>query len=369
MTPSEISVEQLRQLLSRQQPVTILDIRPFAEWSEWSIPGSLHLDAYDDLKAGRASAVDTADLPAGQPVVTVCGAGKTSQLAAERLRRRGIEALSLVGGMQAWSLAWNYAEIPNLDHGARVLQIRRTGKGCLSYILGAGQDAAVIDAALEADIYRQLAEEHGWQIRAVLDTHIHADHLSRSRPLAKQTGATLYLPAQQRATFPFTPLHEGTSIPIGSSQLSALHTPGHTPESMSFLLNRQLLFTGDTLFLNAVGRPDLEASAEGAKTRAHWLYASLQRLLQLPPETLVLPGHTNTPVAFDAKPLLATLAEVRQAIPRLAYSESDFVAELLTRIPPTPPNHQQIVALNEAGTFDVANTIALEAGANRCAIA
>ena len=73
-------------LLSQQQPVTVLDIRPFSEWSEWSIPGSLHLDAYEALKVGRASALDTVELSAGGLVVAVCGAGKTSQLAAERLR-------------------------------------------------------------------------------------------------------------------------------------------------------------------------------------------------------------------------------------------------------------------------------------------
>jgi glyoxylase-like metal-dependent hydrolase (beta-lactamase superfamily II)/rhodanese-related sulfurtransferase len=369
MTPPGMSVEQLRLLLSQKHPITVLDIRPSADWAEWSIPGSLHLDAYEDLKANRASLVDSAELPAGQVVVTVCGAGKTSQLAAERLRARGIDALSLIGGMEAWSLAWNTAEIPRLDDGTRVIQVRRTGKGCLSYIIGAGDEAAVIDTALEPDIYRSLAARHGWRINAVVDTHIHADHLSRSRQLAELVDAKFYLPAQERVAFPFLPLHDGESISIGAAQLVALHTPGHTPESTCFLLSRQLLFSGDTLFLNAVGRPDLEANEQEAKRRAHWLYASLQRLLELPADTLVLPGHTSTPVAFDGEPLLATLEKVRAAIPRLAYSESEFVAELLTRIPPTPPNHQQIVALNEAGDFGAFNPITLEAGANRCAIA
>ena len=333
------------------------------------MPGSLHLDAYDDLKAGRTSAVDTAALPTDRPVVTVCGAGKTSQLAAERLRTRGIDAISLNGGMAAWSLAWNEAEVPTLEDDTQVLQIRRTGKGCLSYLIGSNQEAAIIDAALETEVYISLAQRYGWQITAVLDTHIHADHLSRSRQLAELTGATLYLPTQERVAFPFTALPDGASITIGSAQLTALYTPGHTEESTSYFLNERLLFTGDTLFLNAVGRPDLEASEQEAKRRAHWLYASLQRLLKLPVATWVLPGHTSTPVAFDGKPLLATLGEVRTAIPRLAQSESVFVAGLLARIPPTPPNHQQIVALNEAGGFGAVNLITLEAGANRCAIA
>jgi glyoxylase-like metal-dependent hydrolase (beta-lactamase superfamily II) len=369
MASPTISVEELQRLLSQRQPVTVLGIRPTAKWAEWSIPGSLHLDAYEDLKAGRASLLDTAGLPLDQPIVTVCGAGKTSQIAAERLQRRGFYAMSLIGGMQAWSLAWNEALLPNLSDGTQVIQLRRTGKGCLSYIISSRLQAVVIDTALDPDVYKQLAAERGWRITAVLDTHIHADHLSRSRQLAEQTGATLYLPAQQRVKFPFTPLADGATITIGSARLTALHTPGHTPESTSFLLNEQYLFTGDTLFLNAVGRPDLEANEVEAKTRAHWLYASLRRLLQLPQDTVVLPGHTSTPVAFDGKPLMARLEEVRASIPRLAYAESEFVAGLLARIPPTPSNHQQIVALNEAGNFVAVNPITLEAGANGCAIA
>lgn len=261
------------------------------------------------------------------------------------------------------------AELPKFDEHIRVLQVRRTGKGCLSYLIGSGAEAAVIDAALDADVYRSLAAEHGWRITAVLDTHIHADHLSRSRQLAELAGATFYLPTQERVAFPFTRLHDGDAISIGTAQLVALHTPGHTLESTSYLLNNRVLFTGDTLFLNAVGRPDLEASPDEARKRAHLLYESLQRLLTLSPDTLISPGHTSTPPAFDGQPLVCTLDAVRAAIPRLQLPASAFVAEILARIPPTPPNHKQIVAINENGAGVPADPATLEAGANRCAVA
>jgi glyoxylase-like metal-dependent hydrolase (beta-lactamase superfamily II) len=271
--------------------------------------------------------------------------------------------------MQAWSLAWNVAELPSFDEHIQVLQVRRAGKGCLSYLIGSGTEAAAIDAALDTDVYRSLAAKHGWRITAVMDTHIHADHLSRSRQLAEQTGATFYLPAQERVAFPFTPLHDGQTITAGAAQLVALHTPGHTLESTSYLLNSQTLFTGDTLFLNAVGRPDLEASPEEARTRARLLYKTLQRLLALSPDILVLPGHTSTPPAFDGQPLVSCLGAVRATISRLQLPASAFVAEILARIPPPPPNHKQIVAINEEGTGVPADPATLEAGANRCAIA
>jgi glyoxylase-like metal-dependent hydrolase (beta-lactamase superfamily II) len=271
--------------------------------------------------------------------------------------------------MKGWSLAWNSAELPLPDRPVRLIQLRRTGKGCLSYLAGSEGAAAVIDPALAPEIYLRLARSQGWTIRYVLETHIHADHLSRGRKLAEQAGATLYLPAQERVAYSFEPLREGQTLPLGAAQVTALHTPGHTLESMSYLLDGRALFTGDTLFLAAVGRPDLEASPDEARSRACLLYHSLQRLLSLPAETLILPGHTSQPVAFDGHPVAASLAEVREQIQLLRLPQERFVESLLARIPPTPPNHRRIVELNEAGLLPETDPTELEAGANRCAIA
>ena len=359
---------QLRDVLERGGPVTVLDIRTAEDRAEWAIPGSVHVDAYESLKAGGPSALDEVDLPRDRPVVTVCGLGKTAALATDRLWARGYDARTLTGGMRAWSLAWNTAEVAVPGSAARVLQVRRTGKGCLSYLVGAAGQAAVIDAALDPEIYRNLAGERGWAIVAVLDTHIHADHLSRSRQLARLTGAALYLPAQDRVVFPCSPLRDGDTLAVGPARLTALATPGHTPESTTYLLDGRAAFTGDTLSLVGVGRPDLEAGADGGWARARALHRSLRRLLALPPETLILPGHTGEPVAFDRRPVAATLARVRARVPALALDEATFVEQVLARIPPTPPNHARIVALNEAGEAYAGDPTELEAGANRCAV-
>ncbi len=150
--------------------------------------------------------------------------------------------------------------------------------------------------------------------------------------------------------------------------IKAIHTPGHTLESMCYLVNNEALITGDTLFLTAVGRPDLEADADNASRRAHLLHGSLQKLLGLPPQTIVLPGHTSRPVAFDEAPLAAPLAQVQQETAVLALPETDFVNTLLRNLPETPPNHHRIVALNEAGELPEDDVTDLEAGANRCAV-
>src|SRR5881628_2649218 len=368
MTAPSISTEGLRALLERGVPVTVLDVRPAAERAEWSIPGSVHADAYDALRRGDPTALADFHPTNGDRVVTVCAAGKTSMLAAERLRARGLDAVSLEGGMRAWTLAWNTAEVPCPGSTARIVQLRRTGKGCLSYLIGSNGDAAVVDASLEPQVYRRVAEKHGWRICTVLETHVHADHLSRARALAADTGARLSLPATDRLSFEYAPLKDGDIVRVASAGLRALHTPGHTPESTSYFLDDRALFTGDTLFLAAVGRPDLAATTDESRRRAHVLHASLRRLVALPPETVVLPGHTSEPVAFDGRPISAMLRDVQEGTSLLRETEETFVSQILSRLPPTPPNHNRIVALNEAGTLPDDPT-ELEAGANRCAVA
>src|SRR3989442_4378656 len=157
MTEPTISTEGLRELLEQGAPVTVLDVRPAAERAEWAIPGSVHADAYEALRRGDPTALADFRPTNGDRVVTVCAAGKTSMLAAERLRARGLDAVSLEGGMRAWSLAWNTAEVPCPGSSARIVQLRRTGKGCLSYLIGSHGHAVVIDASLEPPGYRRVA--------------------------------------------------------------------------------------------------------------------------------------------------------------------------------------------------------------------
>src|SRR6267143_731130 len=138
------------------------------------------------------------------------------------VRAGALDAVSLEGGMRAWSLAWNSAEVSCPGSTAQIVQLRRTGKGCLSYFIGSDGDAVVIDASLDPRVYRRVADEHGWRIRTVLETHVHADHLSRARALAVDTGARLCLPTTDRVSFEFAPLKDGDTVRVGSAGLRAL---------------------------------------------------------------------------------------------------------------------------------------------------
>jgi len=235
----QIEAETLREWLDAQQPVTVLDIRTDEDRAQWAIPGSLHLNAYEALRAGEPGVLADATFPPDRPVVTVCNAGRVSQTAAEMLADRGFDARSLAGGMRAWSLAWNAADVPLSDASVRVIQVRRTGKGCLSYIVGSSGEAAVIDPSVSPDVYLELAHRHGWSIRYVLETHIHADHLSRARDLATQTGATHLLPAQQRVQFPFTSIADGARGSLCREWFwSGRHRPARGGEPLPELCQR-----------------------------------------------------------------------------------------------------------------------------------
>lgn len=364
----EITVSELQRRLEAGSSVTVVDIRPREDFEEWRIPGSLNVEGLGDPEVRWDRDDVIRSLSGDGPVVTVCPSGNTSRTAARRLRDEGREAYSLSGGLRAWTLAWNTAQLELSGAGALVVQVRRTGKGCLSYLVGSGDEAVVVDPALDPGVFESEAAKRGWRIVGVLETHVHADHLSRARKLAESVDAPLHLPAGADVSFPHRALREGEVVPVGGTGLKALSTPGHTPESVSYRLGDDVVFTGDTLFLDGVGRPDLDADDEEARRKARQLHGSLQRLASLPDGITVLPAHTASPVPFDGKIVGASLDEVRDRVPALSRPADAFVRGVLERIPPTPANHEEIVGFNRRGAWPVeGEVIDLEAGANRCA--
>jgi len=369
--PETVDADTLRGWMESGLPISILDVRPARDRADWIIPGSVHVDAHDALWAHDPAALDDAALPPGGAVVTVCGAGRTSLLASRLLRTRGVNAASLSGGMKAWSGAWNLAEVPVPFGDVRIIQVRRTGKGCISCVVASAGEAAVIDASANPEVYLRIAADHGWRITALVETHVHADHVSRAHELRRLTSARLMLPAQQRVSFPHHAVRDGDTWEVAGSRgrFVALHTPGHTGESMCLLLDGRWLFTGDTLFLDSVGRPDLEAGRAGASLRARDLFRSLSRIRKLPKDTVILPSHASAAIPFDGVPYASTLAQVERQAAILARDEESFVRVILDGTPPAPANFARIVELNETGqTPGAEECAALEAGANRCAV-
>jgi glyoxylase-like metal-dependent hydrolase (beta-lactamase superfamily II) len=229
--------------------------------------------------------------------------------------------------------------------------------GCASYVFGcAGKGyAAVVDPLdYDVDSYVQFATAKGMRITHVIDTHVHADHVSGGRALAQRTGAVYCLHESAPVAFPFSGLRDAEEIVVGNVTARVLHTPGHTPESICLLVidatrgaEPWFLLTGDTLFVGSVGRPDLlEHVDESAKN----LYRSLQRkILSLSENIEVYPSHFSGSVCgkgMSGKPA-STLGFEKRFNPLLSMPEDRFVNSIRGTILPEPAQKAEILRRNQ----------------------
>ncbi len=359
----DISADELAARLGSADEPYVLDVREPSEVAEWAIPGGVNIPLGD--LPGRAG-----ELPGDREIVVVCRSGNRSARAADLLAARGLHIANLRGGMVAWGAVYDWVVV-DVDNDVRVVQVRRRGKGCLSYVVGAGDEAFVVDPSREIGVYQEVASEHGWRITRVFDTHLHADHLSGTRELASATGAVLSLNPADTFDFDYEPLEDGAAFSLGEASafsVAAMRTPGHTQGSTIYFVDERVVLTGDTLFVDGVGRPDL---AERAEEFAHNLYRSLhERVLHLPDDALVMPGHYGDAVRVHPdEPVGATLGALRAAIAPLGYSEERFVAWATARATPRPPNYVEIIHANMGRSDLPADAlVALETGPNRCSV-
>jgi glyoxylase-like metal-dependent hydrolase (beta-lactamase superfamily II)/rhodanese-related sulfurtransferase len=359
---SSISTDELLPLLDGDSHLFLLDVREPDEVADWHIRGA-HNIPLEQLK-GRLG-----EVPADDRIVLVCAKGLRAQKGAELLAAHDVASSVLEGGMKSWTST--YDQVKGVFGGAYVVQIRRRGKGCLSYVLGAGESCVVIDPSLDLGQYLGVAKANGWTITHVLDTHLHADHISGARALVAETGATLMLSPDDPFTFDFEPLSDGWVIELAPGvrlSVSAVSVPGHTEGSTMYQLGNSAIFTGDTLFLESVGRPDL---AEQAEPFAHYLYRSLhERILPLDDEIMVFPAHFGASVEVRNHEFVSRrLGELRKSLGVLELDENAFVAWAIANVKDRPPNYQRIVRINSGQEPVNAEAAEIELGPNRCAIA
>jgi len=346
----------------------------------------LELGDKDDMVDSIVACLDSGlagQLPSDLPILTVCAKGGTAALVGQGLRRLGYTSANLQGGMKAWGdyyatralVAGGLVESPDLA----IYQVSRPARGCLSCMVASAGRAIVIDPLRHLHPYLDLACRAGLTIEAVMDTHGHADHISGGPALAAKTGAAYYLHPHDAihpidmlpAAIPYEFIRDGQVFPFGRHALKALHIPGHTLGMVAFQLDEGYLFTGDSIFIRSIARPDLGGRAE---SWAPLHGRSLRRLLGLPVGTIVLPGHfISLDEADEMGRFAASLDDLKRRNDGLVAlqqeSEEGFVRYLMESLPRFIPEYVDIKRVN-AGLLAPAEEDAatLELGKNVCAL-
>ena len=356
--PDTISPNHLYEKL-HDPNVYLLDVRDPGEFSDFNISGSVNIPLIDIFKPENISKI-----PKGKEIITICPHGNMATIATFALARNSITSHILEDGLAGWSQVLNAV---NVEENPTVIQVEKIGKGCLSHIVISEGDAIVIDPLYPTEKYLEIAKQEGVKITHIIDTHQHADHVSAAQQLSNLTGSPMYESKLEMWDRPAHFLDDGQEITFGNSKLRVIHTPGHTPGSLSYVVDEKYVFTGDILFIESIGRPDLRDKAEEFAAQ---LYDSLHnKLLKLPSNTIVFPTHHGASVNSVNGVFSTTVAKAKEH-EILHMSKEEFVKQVVDVSVPRPMNYQKIIQINK-GTAPLILTDVpdLELGPNRCSIA
>ncbi|WP_026688546.1 MBL fold metallo-hydrolase [Alteribacter aurantiacus] len=374
MTVKAMNASELSKKVINKEPLFILDVRNEDAFTDWKVDGEnfSYLNVpYFDLIDGVEDILD--DVPQDRDVLVVCAKEGSSIMVAELLSEAGRDVSYLEGGMKTWSEHLEPVKVGDLDNGGEIYQFVRLGKGCLSYMIVSGDEGAMIDPLRLVDQYDAFAKKLGIKVLHMFDTHLHADHISGGRRLAESTGGTYYLPPKDadEVTFSFEPLEDGKVVTFGGADVTvrAVYTPGHTIGSTSLIVNETYLFTGDILFLDSIGRPDLAGKAEDwVSDLRESLYVRYKEMDQ---DLLVMPAHFAKLSELDEKGrVLARLGDLYKVNTGLQVEDEDEFRRLVSEnLPPQPNSYQEIRKTNMGKISpDPAEETEMEIGPNRCAV-
>ena len=367
------SAKEVNDKILNKEQVFLLDVRNENDFNDWKIE-SQHFEylnvPYFELIDGIEPIKEK--LSKDKEILVVCAKEGSSMMVAEMLSEAGIDASYLKGGMKAWS-EYLYKTKVYEDHEISVYQFIRVGKGCLSYMVVSDGEALIVDPARFIEQYEWAANESGAKITHIVDSHLHADHISGGKALADKVGANYYLMKSEGATYDFIPLEDHEKIEFNNVtvEVLAVKTPGHTPGSVSFFVNNKLLFSGDTIFVSGLGRPDL---GNKVKEWAEDLYSPVySKVSEIADDVIVLPSHyADFDQERNEKGFIGdTLGAIRKRNEKMFNTTKE---EFLNQVEKSassvkPPNFEEIIAINRGiESADKDHMQELEIGPNRCAV-
>lgn len=374
MAVTVMNSKDLTKKVFNKDELFILDVRNESDFQDWKIEGGnfqyLNIP-YFELLDGVEEILPK--IPTNTGVLVVCAKEGSSVMIAEMLSDAGRDVAYLEGGMKAWSEHLEPVKVGELKDGGELYQFVRIEKGCLSYMVLSNGEVALIDSTRMTDIYLNFAETMNAKITHVFDTHLHADHISGGRVIAEKTGATYWLPPKDatEVTFDYQPLEGGNDVMIGDTTINihSIYSPGHTIGSTSFVVDEKFLLSGDILFIDSIGRPDLAGLAQDwVGDLRETLYT---RYKELSNELVVLPAHfmiieeLNEDGSVSEK--LGTLFERNHGLN--IEDEHEFRKMVTENLPPQPNAYQEIRETNMGKINpDIEKQREMEIGPNRCAV-
>lgn len=374
MAVKAMSPKEVAKKVMNNEELFILDVRNVDAFEDWKVEGHTfeYLNIpYFDLLDGVEEILEK--LPKDKDVLVVCAKEGSSVMVAEMLSDEGLDVSYLEGGMKAWSEHLEPVKVGDLTDGGELYQFVRLGKGCLSYMVVSNGEAAVVDATRMTDIFINFAKDKNAEITNVFDTHLHADHISGGRKIAEATNATYWLPPKdaEEVTFEYAALEDGNKVAIGNStiDINALYSPGHTIGSTSFVIDEKYLLSGDILFVDSIGRPDLAGKAEDwvadLRESLYKRYKNLSMELTVLPAHFMIIDELNEDGTVCEK--LGTLFAKNHGLN--IEDEEEFRKLVSENLPPQPNAYQEIRETNMGKiTPDDEKQREMEIGPNRCAV-
>ena len=356
---------------------TLLDVRNNEEFGRFKVEGP-HLSKminipYMEFIEKEDESVAQVQLPKEESIRIVCAKEGSAKYVGEILVKNGWKDVRyLAEGIKSWGnmLA---PKLVASESGYELYQFIRPGKASCSYGLIFEGDMAVFDPSRNTQFYQDFANEHGARIVKTLETHLQADYISGSQQISTDTGAQIVGHANdfKDATFEYKTLddHEIFKFSKGGPEIEAIHMPGHTPGSTSYLIDKKYMVTGDTVFILSIGRPDLGGMAEDW---SKMLYNTLKtKIAELNDDLVILPGHYIEWAEANAQQMfIDTLGSIKNKNADIygIDNEADFVRFIKDNMRKQPDEYAQIRKVN-AGLLEVddEDQEIMDLGKNECA--
>ncbi|MDJ0803110.1 MAG: MBL fold metallo-hydrolase [Desulfobacterales bacterium] len=361
--------------LTRREDFLLLDVRNDVEFGRFKIEGPYPFDMLNVpyMEFIEMEEESVAKVPRGKKVRIVCAKEGSSKYVGEILAQHGYaDVAHMKVGIKAWGNLLAPTRVAAED-GYELIQFRRPGKASCSYGLVYGQEMMVFDPAKDIAFYLDFAQARGCTITKTFETHRQADYISGSDGLRQSAAVEIVAPEDdfQGAKFPYTPARHGEvhRFRSGGPEVEVIHTPGHTPGSTCYRIDGKYLVTGDTVFIQSIGRPDLGGMAEAWSEQLFKTMTEI--LLKLDDDTIILPGHYMDWEEADDNLIFAapmTAIKKRNAAIYTIDNASDFYAFIQANMRPQPEEYAKIREIN-AGlvAVDAEEQEIMDIGKNECA--